>query len=114
MKRVIMIAGIVCLAFFIIACGGGSPTSAARQFVSAIEKGDTKAMEKVATAETAQMMALFAEKAQGALAENGKIVSTSESIDGDTARVTLTFANGEDMELDLIKENGNWKVTFDK
>jgi len=97
-----------------VGCGGGSPTTAARQFVAAVEKGDTRALEKVATEETAQMIAMFGEKAQGSMAEFGRIVSTTETINGNTASVTLTFENGEDMELDLIKVDGNWKVTFDK
>jgi len=113
MKRMMMLAGIVCVVF-ITGCAGGSPSSAARKFYAAVEKNDAKAMGQVATTETVQMMTLFGEKAQGMMTAYGKIISTTEEIDGDTAVVTLTFENGETQTLDLIKTDGKWKVTIDK
>ena len=113
MKRVVFFALIICVAF-ITACGGGdSPSSAARKFFNAVEKGDAKAMAEVATPETVQLMAMFGEKAKGMATENGKIKSTTEQIDGDSAVVTLTFDNGETEELTLTKADGKWKVTID-
>ena len=113
MKRVVFFALIVCVAF-ITACGGGaSPSSAARKFYDALGKGDTKAMEQVATAETVQLMAMFGDKTKGMVEANGKIKSTTEQIDGDKAVVTLTFENGETEDLTLIKVDGKWKVSID-
>jgi len=114
MKRMMVWAGIVC-AVFIAGCSiGGSPSSAARRFYAAVEKNDSKAMEQVATAETMQIMSMYGEKAKGMLTGNGKIKSTTEKRDGDTAVVTLTFENGETTDLDLIKTDGKWKVTINK
>jgi len=114
MKRMMMLAGIVCVVFIAGCAGSGSPSSAARKFYTAVEKNDAKAMGQVATPETVQMMAMFGEKAKGIMATNGKIKSTTEKIDGDTAVVTLTFENGETSDLDLIKTDGKWKVTINK
>jgi ketosteroid isomerase-like protein len=114
MKRVVMLMGIVCVVF-IAGCGGGdNPSSVARKFYTAIEKNDSKAMAQVATPDTVQMMAMFGEKASGMVAANGKIKSTTEKIDGDTAVVTLTFENGETSNLDLKKVDGKWKVALSK
>jgi ABC-type glycerol-3-phosphate transport system substrate-binding protein len=114
MKRMMMLAGIFC-AVLIAGCGGSdSPSSAARKFYAAVEKKDAKAMEKVATDETMQMMAMFGEKAAGMAAANGKIKSTTEEINGDTAVVILTFESGETERIDLKKINGKWKVSISK
>ena len=113
MKKMMILAGIVCVVF-ITACGGSSPSAAARKFYTALEKGDAKAMEQVATPETVQMMTRFGEKTKGMVAANGKIKSTTEKIDGDTAVVTLTFDSGETQEIDLKKIDGKWKVTMGK
>ena len=114
MKRMMMLAGVVCVIFIAGCAGSGSPSSVARKFFAAVEKNDIKAMGQVATPETVQMMAMFGEKASGMITAYGKIKSTSEEIDGDTAVVTLIFENGETTDLDLIKIDGKWKVTIDK
>ena len=95
-------------------CGGGSPTAALRSFMTAFEKGDAKAMEKVATPETVALMGMFGEKGKASLAEYGKITYSDEKINGDTATVKMTFANGESSDVDLIKVDGKWKVTVKK
>jgi ketosteroid isomerase-like protein len=113
MKRVTILAGFFCV-LFIAGCSSDSPSSVARKFYAAVEKNDAKAMGQVSTAETVQMMSMFSEKAAGMAAANGKIKSTTEKIDGDTAVVTLTFENGETSDLDLKKVNGKWKVAISK
>jgi ketosteroid isomerase-like protein len=114
MKRVLII-GMVCMAA-LVSCGGkaSSPSDAAKKFYAAALKGDAKAMEAVATPETVQMMVMFGEKAKTGLAEYGKVTDASETIDGDTAVVTLTFENGATDDIDLIKVDGKWKVTVNK
>jgi len=102
------------LVFGMAGCGGGSPTAAARAFIAAVEKGDAKALEKVATPDTAALITAFGEKAKTSMAEYGKITGTSEKIDGNNATVTLSFANGETQELTLVKGGGKWKVNVSK
>jgi len=116
MKGMLVAVIAASLVFGMASCGGGGgPTAAAKGFVAAVEKGsDAKAMEKFATKETAALMVMFGEKAKTSMAEYGKITGTSETIDGDTAKVTLTFENGKTQDLDLIKEDGKWKVSVKK
>jgi hypothetical protein len=121
MKNTMKFLGVIALAAVIgltaAACksgGGASPSSAVRSFHTAVEKGDAKALEKVATSETAALMAMFGEKAKEGVTANGKIKSTTEKIDGDTAVVTVTYDNGETQDIDLVKEDGKWKVSISK
>jgi len=122
MKRLLVLVCIVCVAF-VVGCGGGSgggggggdsPSSVARKFYTAVEKGDTKGIEQTATAETAELLAMFGEKIKEGAAEMGKITDTAEVINEDSAVVTVTFDNGKTEDLKLVKVDGKWKVTVDK
>jgi len=105
---------VVSLALGMASCGGSSPTAAAKAFMAAVEKNDTKAMEKVATKQTIALMATFGEKAAESMKKYGKITGTTEKIDGDNATVSFTFENGETQEVTLVKENGKWLVDVNK
>jgi hypothetical protein len=48
------------------------------------------------------------------IAKNGKITRTQETIDGDTARVAVSFENAEDQTIDLVKVDGKWKIVIKK
>jgi len=110
---VAMIAAL--LVFGMVSCsGGGSPTATAKAFYAAVEKGDNKAIEKVTTSQTASLMALFGGMMREELKKYGKITGATQEIDGDKATVTLTFENGETDDVDLIKEDGKWKVNISK
>jgi len=115
-RKVIVVAILLAsIAIGMVACGGGSsPSSVARQFVTAVEKGDTKALEKLATPQTAGIIAMFGEKAKTSMAEYGKVTNATEKIDGNNATVTLTFANGKTEDITLIKDDGKWKVNVSK
>ena len=114
LKAALAILIIVSLALAVASCGGGSPTAAAKAFMSAVEKGDAKAMEKVATKDTVALVGMFGEKASESMKEYGKITDSTEKIDGDTATVSLTFDSGKTEEVSLIKENGKWLVNISK
>ncbi|MDR1390347.1 MAG: DUF4878 domain-containing protein [Treponema sp.] len=113
MGRKIFIFGLV-LAAVLSGCSGAAntPKAAAQKFYNALEKNDAKAMAEVATPETVQLITMFGTKIQGMMASYGKTKSITETIDGDTAVVTVTFENGEETNLDLIKVDGKWKVTM--
>jgi len=89
-----------------------SPKAAVQKFGKAIEKNDMKALAKVATPETVQLVAAFGSKIQGYAASmsDKKIKTVTEEIDGDTAVVTVFFADGEEERFDLKKIDGKWKV----
>jgi hypothetical protein len=87
-----------------------------KSFYAAAEKGNIAAFDKTCTPETASLLKAFAgeEKFKTLIAENGKITKTEETIDGDTARVVVSFENAEDQTLDLVKVDGKWKITIKK
>jgi len=113
LKRALMAIAAASLVLGMASCGG-SPTASAKAFMTAVEKGDSKAMEKVATKDTVMLMGMFGEKAADSMKEYGKVTKTAEKIDGDKATVSLTFENGETEELTLIKEKGKWLVNISK
>jgi 2-methylaconitate cis-trans-isomerase PrpF len=109
MKREMFLAGVICL--LIIGCAASNnPTAVTKNFFTAIQKNDTKAMGKYATPETISLITMFGTKMQGAISAYGKITATTEAIDGDTATVTVSFENGEDTDITLKKIDGKWKV----
>jgi len=89
-----------------------SPKAAVQKFGKALVKNDMKALAKVATPETVQLVATFGSKIQGYAASmsDKKIKTVTEKIDGDTAVVTVIFADGEEENFDLKKIDGKWKV----
>jgi hypothetical protein len=111
MKKLLILSALVSLVcFMFVGCGAESPTSVTKKFFAAVEKGDQKALEACATPETVTFIAMFGEKASNSVKENGKITETSETIDGDTAMVKVTFENGETSDVNLIKIDKKWKV----
>jgi len=94
---------------------GSSPKAAVQKFGKAIEKNDMKALAQVATPETVQLIAAFGSKIQGYAASMSakKIKTVTEKIDGNTAVVTVIFADGEEENFDLVKIDGKWKVAID-
>jgi len=113
MKKMYFVLGLVIIAL-LVSCGGGSPQSSVQKFFNAVEKNDTKAMSSVATEETVQLITMFGEKAQTSVTQNGKIKSMTQEIDGDKAKVQVTFTNGETSDVDLVKVNGKWLVSLGK
>jgi urease beta subunit len=114
MKKRFFICTLAIIALLASCSVASSPKATVKYFFKAIEKNDTKAMAKVATPETVQMIGMFGTKLQSMLTANGKIKTMTEEIDGDTAVVNVTFENGEEQNIDLIKVNGKWKVSFSK
>jgi len=108
----------VLLVVGMVSCGGGSPSAVARAFFDAAQKGDLKAVQKVTTPETGALLGMFWDMAKEQMKKSDedakKITKTSEKIDGDTAVVTLTFANGETDDVDLKKVDGKWLVNISK
>jgi len=103
----------------IVSCGGGSnPTSVVRAFFATAEKGDTKTMQDLCTPETASFLGMFGEKLTESLKEASpdqfKITGTTEKIDGDTATVSVTTADGKTQDIDLKKVDGKWKINIKK
>jgi len=106
-------AGTLVFAVLLAGCSlVNSPKAAVRKFGKAIEKNDMKALAKVATPETVQLVAAFGSKMQGYAASMSerKIKKVTEEINGNTAVVTIIFDDGDEENFDLKKVDGKWKV----
>jgi PBP1b-binding outer membrane lipoprotein LpoB len=113
MRKFFVVA--VILAALLVSCSSESPSSVTRKFYAAMESNDAAAIQKYATPEAAGMInAMLSEEKVEMLKVNGKITDAVETIDGDTAEVTLTFESGETQSWDLVKVDGKWKVTINK
>jgi len=84
-----------------------------KNFHEALLKGDMEAVGKNCTPETMQMVATFGSKMQPMLKGMGKMTVTSETIDGDEAKVEVKYENGDSDTYDLVKKDGKWKVHAD-
>jgi ketosteroid isomerase-like protein len=114
MEKKFLVFGLVIIVLLAGCSAAGSPKAAVEKFYKALERNDTTAMAEVATPETVQMMALFGSMVQEQMKESGKFKTGTETIDGDTAVVTLVYENGEEDTVDLVKVDGKWKVTLNK
>jgi len=104
------------------ACGGSSnsPEGVAKQFFTAITKGDVKTATACSTKENQKggSVAFMVGLAQASLQEKGEIknIETNPiSVSGDTAavKVITTFkkdGSTDETVIGLAKENGAWKV----
>lgn len=114
----------------LVSCKGGSgdPKSVAESFMDAIKKKDFDGAAKYATKDSKsalEMMksAMKMAEAFGGKSEDmdidkewkGKKVTYGEpKIEGDNATVSLMVDGKEEMPISLKKEDGSWKVAFDK
>jgi len=110
--RLFVLFGVGLLGLFVVGCGSPPPKKVATQFYTALEKGDSKTVGTLVTAETADILASFGPKMTEAAKMYGKVKSATEEINGNTATVTLTFENGKTDNVDLVKIDGKWKVSM--
>jgi hypothetical protein len=123
--------GILCIAAvlsILVSCGGGSPESVAKSFMNAMLDGKFDKAAKYATEESGKMLMqlqamaamggdmgeLTAMESDGGSAEKPDIKITGSEIDGDNATVTYEMEGQPPQEMTLVKENGKWKVLFEK
>ena len=119
MKKSLFLFGLISLMLIIglavIGCSGGSdPSNVVKQFHTAVEKGDNKAIAKLVTPESSGTVIGLLQLFQGTLMEYGSIESTQQTIDGDTAVVEVTYKNGNTDNYDLVKVDGKWLITINK
>jgi len=122
MKRikVAMLAFLLAFGLTLIGCGNDdSPSGVAKEYFSAVKKGDAKKIEATATKKTAELLAKFMsdESMKKEIASVDDFVVTEETINGDKATVKGTAKrNGKEEKMDfkLVKEDDKWKVTLGK
>jgi hypothetical protein len=132
-KNIALITTLVAAAFFLIACGStssndpNSPSGVTRRFVESARQKDAKTFKSllskksVASVEkdakevgisTDQMLAKTLE--QNLFPAGSSALETrNEQISGDTATVEFKGGDGKWLQNDLVREDGNWKVTLE-
>ena len=132
MKKVIYFFSVSLMCMFLFsACSADTPGAVAKEFVSALQSGNSKKMMDCMAMDTDKEMTdsqkKQAELAAAAMAEKGKealerkgglkgseVVSETIDEDGETAKVVLklTYGDGSDEEnsYKMVKQNGKWKM----
>ena len=124
MKRILSLVAIG-LTLFVLACktADEDPQAAAKKFFEAIQSMDMNEAEKYATKESKSMLDLmkmgmnFSDQSTDSLKremQKQKMVYSEPVITGDTAVMNVTVNDAEKTELVLVKQDGKWKVAFDK
>lgn len=132
MKLIKSLAVILLALSMTTACksGGANPEATAEKFIKAVQGFDFEEAKKYSSKESAAMIDMMkgfmaaapAEELekQKAEAKNTKIevISSNVAEDGNTATVTLKATtpdgNSKEDKIDLVKEDGEWKVNFKK
>ena len=129
MKKVLFAVTAGCFMLVLAACGGGSgsPKGVAEDFFKAMQKQDFEQMEKLSTKESKSLIGMMKmgmsmssinKDSLEKEAAKGKIEAGEAKIEGDNATVPLTLSDGkgksEKIDVRLKKEEGAWKVAFDK
>jgi hypothetical protein len=104
---------------FLPGCGGGTPDSVAKDMVSCLKDCDFKGMQKLATGDykngIAMMEGMFedleGEELKEAKKETAemKIAIGAAVVNGDKATVPVTI-DGKDRPMKLVKVDGKWMV----
>ncbi len=123
MKKIIVAALVLSTAIFVGCKGGasGDPKAVLSEFFDALSKKDMTAARKLATAESKSMLDLMemGMKTEGSKGldkyDKSKMEFGEVKIDGDKATVSVKeTTSGETVNYPLKKEDGGWKVAFDK
>ncbi|MBL0358552.1 MAG: DUF4878 domain-containing protein [Chitinophagaceae bacterium] len=124
MKKLFMAAAILSSAILFTGCGGsgGDPKAALSAFFDAMEKKDIEAARKLATADSKSMIDMMEmglkmakDNKESDKFDKSKMEFGEAKIEGDKATVPVKDKkSGESTNFTLKKEEGKWKVAFDK
>jgi hypothetical protein len=117
----------IALAFIPAACGGGgaggaTPTATVKAYSEAAKKKDVQGIKNTMSKGSLELIGDFAKMGNKSLDEELKEMKTTaenlevrnEVITGETASVEVKDEKGSWQKLPLVKENGQWKIAFDK
>lgn len=120
-RRAIYISLTLFTVFVFAACGGSassSPTEVAGKFLNAMSRKDFTEAKIHATKKSGRMLDNLARTAGmfgGASDEDeGEVKVIREKIDGEKAIVYFEKGEGEEEFVNMMKEDGEWKVNFSK
>ena len=108
--------------FCFAGCGGSSPESVAVKFAEKLSSEDFEGASKLCTKETGALLVamggMMKDDADFKKQKGAKFTVNECKIDGDSATVSLkcTLKSGEtdDDKINLVKQDGDWKVNIKK
>ncbi len=117
-KQVTALCVVAAAALMFVGCGGSKskgPDAVALEFANLVEKGEFQKAGELADKDTKQLLAMFAGMASEEDKPSGKATYKvlETKIDGDTAKVKMEKTEDGESEsdyIDLVKEDGTWKV----
>ena len=113
----------IAIAFIGCTAGGGDPKAVAKNFFEALKTMNIEEAEKYATKDSKTvldlmktMMSMAPKNLDSMKAEmaNHKMVYSDPVINGDEATLSVTIDGKDKTDFKLKKEDGLWKVAFDK
>lgn len=121
MKKVLIFA-VAVMAFIGCSPSGSTPEAVAKEFATALDKGDWKKAKSLGTEGTEKMIgmlesfaAMGGDKAKAELGKGkfDKVTCEGTEADKKTCKVCCG-SDDKDMPLELVKEGGKWKVNMTK
>ena len=99
-----------------VSCDTNSPKVTAKKFTESMAKGDMEEAKKYMTEGTASLLDMAMKMSNDSIPKypDFKFDMIKDSIVGDTAWVTYISPMGNKEELNLVKQDGQWKVTMGK
>lgn len=97
--------------------GKGSPENVAKNFIESMERRDLASAKQYTTEKSQELLDRLLELGGDQTIESDYIFeSTRKETVGDTVKVYYRVAQDEEQEevVNLVKENGEWKVVFEK
>ncbi len=124
MKKIFAAAAMLCFVILFSGCGSssGDPKATLTAFFDAMGKKDMEGARKLATADSKSMldmmemgMKMAKEQKQDDQFDKSRMEFGDAKIEGDKATVPVKDKkSGESTNFTLKKEEGQWKVAFDK
>jgi Domain of unknown function (DUF4878) len=123
MKKILLaIVMLSTVSFYSCNSGGGDPKAVLGQFFTALSKNDIEGARKLATKDSKSMidmmemgMKMGKDKSESDKFKPDNMEIGEAKIDGDKAIISVKEkTSGETMNYNLKKEDGGWKVAFDK
>ena len=107
-RKNFLLVALLSLALVAVVGCGESPTSTVKKFYTAVDSGDSKTLEQVAGPGAGMLASPLGKTA---VMQNGMPKSYSQTVNGNSATVTVTFENGQTEQFPVSKVNGKWQMS---
>lgn len=126
-KKPIMLFLMLMSMTMLVSCSGGGPEGVAKKFLELTNKGEFEKAKEYCDEDTAALIGMMENMAKDKIEEmkdnNAKIVIISSDVNEEEGKAKVTYKSIEEdqkeedvkeSQLDLVKVDGDWKVTIDK